>query len=241
MGVESPRALANAVFFENGKNLCLCGGSEHHRLKLSRFQFGSDYVEYTENGSNNRPGSYKDKRENKVVRYYADSSLGERCYVSLLKLHFSKLPDDVLRNSANLFYLQPKEEKPLSPLSWFKRQTHDRNSLNSVVKKACEQVGIMEETNHSLRATGATRLFESKVPEMIIQKRTRHASLDSVRLYERPSTEQQRAVSRAISSTEKIDYSDATDTRLVCSETPLRHGRRTAKRLRNSWRTKPSF
>ena len=75
MGVDGPRALANAVFFVNGKNLCLRGGHEHHQLKLSQFQFGDDDVEYTENGSKNRSGSYKDKRENKVIRHYADPSL----------------------------------------------------------------------------------------------------------------------------------------------------------------------
>ena len=48
----------------------------------------------------------------------------------------------------------------------------------------CEKAGISGKTNHSLQATGATRLFESKVPEMIIQQRTGHASVDSLRAYE---------------------------------------------------------
>ncbi len=48
---------------------------------------------------------------------------------------------------------------------------HVADTLNSLVKKMCEQVGITGKTNHSLRATGATRMFESKVPEMIIQQR----------------------------------------------------------------------
>lgn len=61
-------------FFANGKNLCLRGGHEHYNLKLSQFQFGyeviednlRDYVVYTENGSKNRSGSYKDKTPNKI-------------------------------------------------------------------------------------------------------------------------------------------------------------------------------
>ena len=39
------------LFFSNGKNLCLRGGREQYQLKLSRFRFEDDYVEYTENGS----------------------------------------------------------------------------------------------------------------------------------------------------------------------------------------------
>ena len=62
-------------FFANGKNLCLHGGREHHELKLCQFEFGDDYVEYTENGSKNRSGSYKDKRQNKVVRHYMQMPL----------------------------------------------------------------------------------------------------------------------------------------------------------------------
>jgi integrase len=35
-------------------------------------------------------------------------------------------------------------------------------------------------TNHSLRATGATRLFEANVPEKLIQERTGHRSIDAL-------------------------------------------------------------
>ena len=63
LGVTSPTALLNAVFFMNGKILCLRGGREHKTLKVSQFTFGVDeggeYVVYTENGSKNRSGSYK--------------------------------------------------------------------------------------------------------------------------------------------------------------------------------------
>lgn len=65
LSVETPKGLLNAVFFAIGKNLCLCGGAEHCELKVSQFDFGSDqdgeFVVYTENGSKNHCGSYKDK------------------------------------------------------------------------------------------------------------------------------------------------------------------------------------
>ena len=87
LSVDTPQGLANAVFFANGKNLCLRGGREHYNLKLSQFQFGyeeiednfRDYVVYTENGSKKRSGSYKDKTQNKVVRHYGEPQLKERC------------------------------------------------------------------------------------------------------------------------------------------------------------------
>ena len=32
LGTQSPKALLAAVFYSNGKNFCLRGGSEHRRL-----------------------------------------------------------------------------------------------------------------------------------------------------------------------------------------------------------------
>ena len=42
IGVHNPKALLNAVFFLNGKVLCLRGGRKHKSLKVSQFAFGSD-------------------------------------------------------------------------------------------------------------------------------------------------------------------------------------------------------
>ena len=56
LGSDNPKSLLRAVFYQNGKNFCLRGGSEHRNLKLSQLQRRSDpnqYI-YTENGSKNR-------------------------------------------------------------------------------------------------------------------------------------------------------------------------------------------
>ena len=47
----------------------------------------------------------------------------------------------------------------------------------------CESVGVKGKTNHSLGATGATRLFEANVPEKLIKERNGHRSADALRLY----------------------------------------------------------
>ena len=55
-----------------------------------------------------------------------------------------------------------------------------------MLKEMCKLAGIEGNfTNHSLRAYGATKLFQSHVPEKLIQQRTGHRSLDALRLYER--------------------------------------------------------
>lgn len=62
----------------------------------------------------------------------------------------------------------------------------------------CREAGITEKkTNHSLRATGATTLFNAGVPEKLIRDVTGHRS-NALRVYERPSLEQRQAVSKIL-------------------------------------------
>ena len=55
-------------------------------------------------------------------------------------------------------------------------------------------------TNHSLRVTGASSLFDAGVPEKIIQQSTGHRSIDGLRVYERVTEEQNAAVSKILTS-----------------------------------------
>ena len=65
----------------------------------------------------------------------------------------------------------------------------------------CRNAGIVgHKTNHSLRATGATEMYQGNVPEKLIQERTGHQSLKALRIYERSTAEQHKAVSTLLSS-----------------------------------------
>ena len=84
----SPSILVNAVFYNNGKILC----------KSSQFRFDSDeggeYVVFTENGSKNRSGSYKDKADNKIVKQYAQLQLKEHVmctFFAVILVNYQKL------------------------------------------------------------------------------------------------------------------------------------------------------
>ena len=86
------------------------------------------------------------------------------------------------------------------------------------MRDICDDAGIPRKTNHSLCATGATALFQSNVPENIIQKTTGHRSTSALRMYERISAEQHQAVSRVMMSSKptsfpaEMECSRATDT-----------------------------
>ena len=64
-----------------------------------------------------------------------------------------------------------------------------------MVPDMCSDAGLVgKKTNHSLRVSGATSLFEAGVPERVIQQRTGHRSLLSLQMYERVSGGQEKAV-----------------------------------------------
>ena len=63
-----------------------------------------------------------------------------------------------------------------------------------ITEKMCLEAGISEKkTNHSLRATGASALFNASVPEKLIRDVTGHRS-NALQLYEKPSLKQKQKV-----------------------------------------------
>ena len=86
---------------------------------------------------------------------------GEKCLVFLLDLYIAKLPDEA--KEADLFYCRPLQMFAESKY-WYSRQPRGKHTLNDMVKMICSQASIEGHfTNHSLRATGATQLFERNV------------------------------------------------------------------------------
>ena len=92
---------------------------------------------------------------------------------------------------------------PADPsVPWYTAVPVGKHTLNSKVKVMCEIAGIQgHKTNHSLRATAATELYQADVPENLMQERTGHRSLKALRVYEHTTTHQQQAVSSLLSST----------------------------------------
>ena len=61
-------------------------------------------------------------------------------------------------------------------------------------------IGITGKINHSLRATGASELFQAGVPEKMVQERTGHRSMKALRMYEHTTTTQHMAVSNILAA-----------------------------------------
>ena len=75
----------------------------------------------------------------------------------------------------------------------------------------CEACGIEGfKTNHSLRATAATRLYSSGIDEQLVMERTGHQSLEGIQSYKRTSADQKEIVSDILINTTKKQCTENT-------------------------------
>ena len=120
---------------------------------------------------------------------FQDESIGNHCHVYILDLYLSKIPSS--GRAQDVFYLRPKPVSKEDGCPWYSSQRLGRNRISQLMKTICNGAGVQKKyTNHSLRATGATRLFQSGTPENVIMERSGHRSTDGVRQYERVSQDQ---------------------------------------------------
>ena len=90
---------------------------------------------------------------------------------------------------------KPKDEV------WYSKVPIGHNTLSKTVGRLCTNAQITGfKTNHSLRVTTATRLFQSGAEEQLIMSHTGHRSIDGVRTYKRESTQQKRSLSEVLNA-----------------------------------------
>ena len=85
------------------------------------------------------------------------------------------------------------EQNP-TPAIWYCDAPYGKKKIYSNVKDVCKMAGVEGNyTNHSLRATSASRMFADQIPEQVIKEITGHKS-ECVRVYKRTNTEMLRDV-----------------------------------------------
>ena len=135
-------------------------------------------------GKSFRGGIADLRRENKVVYQYS-GACPATCHVRLLDIYIDKLPAEA--KSKDCFYFTPLQKLPGDPTKpWFSAIPVGWNKLDRMVKEMFEEVNIAGKSNHSLRVTGATRMYKHGIQEKTIQSLTGHKSIEALRVYERP-------------------------------------------------------
>ena len=207
LGDHSPQALLNTIIYMNGLYFALRSGNEHRSLRFSSSQIQAvvregerPYLLYTEDCSKNHPGGLKGRHfKRKVVKHYANLNNPQRCFVRIFQKYRELCPPNPKNNA---FYLQPLKKH--SATLWYSREPLGHNKLAKTVSDMCSKAGIKGfRTNHSLRATSATRLFSAGADEQLIMERTGHQSVDGVRSYKRTSNHFNEEVSDILNRSEK--------------------------------------
>lgn len=200
LGSKNPQQLLNTVLYLFGIHFALRAGQEHRNLRFIRSQIqlkcdksGKEYLLYTEDMSKNQQGGLQQRKLTpKQVRAYENSENKSRCIVALYKLYLNKRPPGEIE----AFYLRPLV-KPKNDI-WYRPVAIGKNTISKVVSRMCASAGLGGyRTNHSLRATSATRLFGEEFDEQLICETTGHRST-SVRSYKRTSDHQHKAISATL-------------------------------------------
>ncbi|CAG2195298.1 unnamed protein product [Mytilus edulis] len=189
LGDSNPARLVDTIVYLIGLHFALRAGKEHRNLRMKNSQItilernGETCLKYSEDISKSNQGGLKTRRiKQKQVYAYEDTANPDRCIVRLYKKYIEHCPE---QTKTNVFYLRPLS-KPKENI-WYTAQPIGLNTLAATVGKMCTEAGLQGfRSNHSLRATAATRLYECGVDEQIISEVTGHRS-DAVREYKRTS------------------------------------------------------
>ena len=123
---------------------------------------------------------------NKQVRAYALPE-SDRCLVKLLDMYLSKL----IPNCEH-FYMCPLPKTVDDIKPWYTRQRVGVNTIKQFLPKIFSSTGNDAKcTNHSLRTTAITRMFNGNIPEKVIAEKSGHKSTKALRCYEKTSFKQE--------------------------------------------------
>lgn len=136
---------------------------------------GKRCLRYNENGLKHR------KIEPKVVTHYDNSDNSTRCFVNLHEFYVNHCPPFDEKKKIRPFYLTAL--KKLKGNIWYSNVSVGHNTLATTTNRICGAAGISGyKTNHSLRVTAATRLFQAGIDEQMTMKQTGHRSIEGVRV-----------------------------------------------------------
>ena len=205
LGEDTPDKLCNTALFLLGINVYLRAIEEHYYLRRSSpeepsqitFEHNSSGVKclvYREDCvTKTHNGGIKDmKRDRKIVWVYPSEDQS-KCLVRIIEKYMGLCPKYYSKKN---FYLQSLV-KP-KPTQWYGNQVVGMNTLSTVVKELMKEAGIDGFfTNHSLRQTGGTHLFQAGVERKLVKEATGHQS-DAIDAYQITSDDQRKMLSEII-------------------------------------------
>ena len=209
LGEDNPDKLRATVLFLIGINCGMRAGDEHYDLhrdgpsKKSHISFkcneaGQHCVVYEEDTitKTNDGGINSLRKDRKIVWINPNVTNVSRCPVRLIDKYISLLPPVKSESSRHNFYLHSMERP--NPAQWYTSQVVGLNTLKKTVSELLKNAKLDKFfTNHSLRRSSATHLFQAGVDKKIIREITEHKS-DELDKYSVTSDAQRRHVSNVL-------------------------------------------
>lgn len=211
LGDSNPKQLVDTLLYSFGVHFALRAVKEHKSLRVgprSQFRIKHDrqlnlrYLEYVEDTSKNNQGGLRHRRvQRKISRTYENTVNPERCVLRLYEKYLSLRPTD--ERCSTDFYLRPLVNP--RPDCWYMIQPMGIHTISGIVRKLARQIGIKGKvSNHSCRATCASRIYQGKCDEQLVMEKTGHRST-AVRSYKHTSNKQLKEVSNLLYGQEKHD------------------------------------
>ena len=208
LGEDSPDKLRDTVLFLIGIHAGLRAGDEHHALrrhspwKNSQITFkhndgGVRCAVYTEDTvTKTHDGGLNSMRKTKKVSWIYPSSDISRCPVRLIDKYIGLCPPVTDPNAKANFYLRSLGRT--TPAQWYSSRVLGVHAIRKTVGqllKYSELDGFF--SNHSLRRTSTTRLFNAGVDRKLVKEFTGHTS-DAVDQYQITSDHQRSEISKIV-------------------------------------------
>lgn len=131
----------------------------------------------------------------KTVRCYATPD-SPRCAIKLLDTYISLLTPD-----SNYFYIKPRSKFPkVSGQPAYTKQLVGINNIKNFVSSITSVLPQSSKyTNHRLRVTPVTQMYNTGIPEKVIFEKSDHHSIEGLRAYKRTSNEMEKMAEQSIS------------------------------------------
>ncbi len=197
LGEDEPAKLRDTVMFLIGLTCALRGGQEHQDLRCpghdSQFSVEEDSVtggkvlvyKADEKSKTNQGGLSGWRQKAKVVRVPSNPNF-DRDLVCLFQKYCCLLPH---QTKCSALYRYPLSPKNATPSTWYTEKPLGVNALKKIVSNLTGKAGLVGKySNHSLRVSAATQMYEQGIDEQTIKEITGHKS-DSVRSYKHVNKE----------------------------------------------------
>ncbi|XP_062579483.1 uncharacterized protein LOC134241461 [Saccostrea cucullata] len=222
LGVTSPQALLNTVWFNNAIHLGLRGHQEHYNLcwgdiSLQKNPDGTEYLQHFERQTKTRTGVNTRDTRKVLGKIFSAPHLNENNPVEVYKKYASLRPQGFSEPN-DPFYIATRTI-PLSDTrsdKWFMKQRLGVNKIGKILNNMVEKCPKLSEswkrlTNTSTRKYCVQKLREENIAPTDIMQVTGHKNVNSIINYSEVTIKKQQEMSVLLSTTKRNCSTDIGD------------------------------